>query len=82
MTTRIRTSQSKAKMTTELVCHCGKTLEVSVPKKGWQLSLVAVALAEGWTLDRYDLEWGKNIEAKCSTCRIVPHACQCQCRDC
>ena len=66
-------------MTTELRCKCGKALEVSGPKEGWRLSLVAVALANGWTLDRYDLEWSKSIEAKCSTCRVAPH---CQCRDC
>ena len=44
-----------------------------MPKEGWRLSLVAVALANGWTLDRYDLEWSKSIEAKCSTCRVAPH---------
>ena len=69
----------KTAMKTTLVCECGKTLEVSVPSKGWRLSLVTSALLDGWTLDRYDLEWGKNIEARCSTCRVVPH---CQCRDC
>lgn len=60
-------------MKTELVCPCGKRLEVSVRKNGWWTSLIVVAAASLWNIDRYaDIAWGKEIPAFCPHCRIKP----------
>ena len=69
-TTKILPSRTKSRtMMTNLVCHCGKRLEVSVRKDGWMLSLQAVALGNRWHLDHWlDLVWAKEIAALCPGC--------------
>lgn len=83
MTTPMRTEGSptnKRTRTTELVCPCGKRLEISVDKNGWLLSLLAITLAHRWKLkDATMSEWSEEIDATCPTCRAPE---QCQCRDC
>lgn len=56
-------------MKTELVCPCGRRLEVSVRKRGWLMSLIAVALASRWKVcEHYEAKWGKTIDAYCPDC--------------
>lgn len=66
------THRKTAKMTTELVCPCGKRLKVSVNQNGWMPSLEAVANASSWHLDRFvEIDWAREIPAFCPHCRIA-----------
>ena len=81
MTTATKTAGCRrTKMTTDLVCPCGKRLKVSVQKNGWLLSLIAVALAHHWKLEEnFEVHWGKTMPAYCPNCHGTH---QCQRRDC
>lgn len=63
------THPKTAKMTTELVCPCGKRLEVSVESNGWFDALSAVALANRWKLeDNFDFRISEQTPAYCPYC--------------
>lgn len=83
MTTATKTAgcRKTKKMKTELVCPCGRTLEVMVQKNGWFLSLEAVALANRWKLESaFEVKLVDKIPAYCPDCHDTYR--QCQCRDC
>lgn len=68
MRTKVKTVE------TELVCPCGKRLSISVSKKGWYPSLIAVATASLWNVDEFvGVKMGKTIPAFCSHCRMEYH---------
>lgn len=73
-TTKIPTSQTKSprmrkERRTELVCVCGKRLDVWVPNEGWLPSLIAVALANRWKIEQHwEVEWRNEIDAYCPNC--------------
>jgi hypothetical protein len=69
-------------MKTNLVCPCGARLAVSVQKRGWLLSVIAIALASHWVVNPARIvsgEWSNEMPATCPKCWHKP---KCQCRDC
>lgn len=73
MATPIKTegSRTSRKVTTDLVCDCGRRLSISVDKKGWLVSMWAVALANRWNLKSYEqAALNPEFPAICPQCRV------------